>query len=137
MSRRKAREEALKLVFEAGFKPDESVSEILAAYYENSPVDLKEEKEYFEKLVTDVCENRAELDAAIERYAIGWKISRFSRVSLAILRIALCEFLRFPDIPASVSVNEAVELAKKYDTDEAGAFINGILGSYLDENEQL
>lgn len=76
-------------------------------------------------------DRREELDALIEQFSHGWKLSRISRTALAVLRVALYEILYMPDIPAAASINEAVELAKGYDEPETVRFINGILGSFM------
>ena len=70
-----------------------------------------------------------ELDETIAAYSKGWKISRMSRMTVAVLRLAIYEMRYVEDVPVGVAINEAVELAKVYDTDEAAAFINGVLGS--------
>ena len=89
------------------------------------------QKEYILSLVNGVRLHQAELDAIVERYAQGWKIGRISRTALAVLRCALYEILYMPDIPPAASINEAVELAKAYDEPETVSFINGILGSFM------
>ena len=82
-------------------------------------------------------EERAAIDAILERYAAGWTLDRMANADRNLLRLALYEILHREDIPASVSVNEAVELSKTYSTAESARFINGILGSYLrEENSQ-
>ena len=75
--------------------------------------------------------HQTEIDEIISRYAEGWKLSRIAKSTLAILRCALCEILYLDDVPNSAAVNEAVELGKTYDSPQAGAFINGLLGSFL------
>lgn len=76
--------------------------------------------------------NRAqELDSTIARYSIGWDLGRISRLTRAVLQLALFECQYVEDVPAGVAVNEAVSLAKKYDGDDAGAFVNGILRAFL------
>ena len=70
-----------------------------------------------------------ELDRTIETYAKGWKLSRLSRMTAAVLRLAIYEMRYVDDVPVRVAINEAVELAKVYDTDEAASFINGVLGA--------
>ena len=85
---------------------------------------------YITAAVKGIGAHSAELDSYIEKYAVGWKFSRISRTALAIMKTAMYEIMYMPDIPVGVSVNEAVELAKKYDGDETAAFINGILGSF-------
>ena len=78
-------------------------------------------------MVWGVLNNKEKIDNLIEKHAIGWKLNRISRVDLSILRVSIYEILFRDDIPYNVSVNEAIELAKKYSTNEAGSFINGIL----------
>ena len=81
--------------------------------------------------------NRAEeLDDVIRRYSIGWDLSRISRLTRAILQLALFECQWVEDVPVGVAVNEAVTLAKKYDGDDAGTFVNGILRAFLRNREQ-
>ena len=74
-----------------------------------------------------------ELDHYICQYSHGWKINRISRTAWAVLRCAMYEILYMPDIPDGVAINEAVEIAKKYETPEVVKFMNGILGSFLRE----
>ena len=76
-------------------------------------------------------EQLEQIDNVIEKYAIGWKKQRLSKVTLSVLRLAICEILFVDSVPFSVSANEAVELAKKYATAEDASFINGILGSFI------
>ena len=83
------------------------------------------------QLLDGVAEHRQELDACIAEHAIGWKLNRLPKLSLAILRVALYEIRYMDEIPAGVSVNEAVNLAKKYEDAEMAAYINGVLGSIV------
>ena len=86
---------------------------------------------YITALVKGVHEHAPELDDYISRYAVGWSFSRISRVSAAIMRVAMYEILYMPDIPNSASINEAVEIAKHYEEPQMVSFINGILGSFV------
>ena len=88
---------------------------------------------YIRSLVRGVALHRGELDGYIEKYAVGWKFSRIPMVAVAIMRVAMYEILYMQDIPTGVAINEAVEIAKKYETEETVRFINGILGSYVRE----
>lgn len=126
MTRKEAREQAFVLVFENCFRK-ETVAELfeMAEFYDNY-----EEDEYCTKIVGIVEENKSKLDETISSYAKGWKIDRLSKVSLSALRIAIAEIDFMEDIPESVSINEAVELVKKYATSEDASFVNGILGTY-------
>lgn len=136
MSRYKAREEAFKLVFEATFKIGEDIDTLINQHYgEDDCNNLSEEKAYFEEVVRGVLKNNEKLNENIEKQAIGWKTNRISRVSSTLLKIAMYEIDYLDYIPNSVAVNEAVELAKKYDSPEAASFINGILGSHIRQKD--
>ena len=92
---------------------------------------------FFLELVNGVMRHRPNIDSIIERFSNNWKLSRMSCVDRNIIRIAVFEMLFCRDIPPKVSINEAIDVGKKYGTDESGAFINGILDSIrlaLDEN---
>ena len=126
MTRREAREQAFILVFEKSFNEETEIAELIDLAKEFGVI---EDDEFLEKLVTTACDKQSEIDEHISNNAKGWKLNRISKVSLAILRLALAEILYFEDIPAGVSINEAVELAKKYATDEDASFVNGLLGT--------
>lgn len=125
MNRRQAREEAFILIFEKQFNSAD-IDEILEIAGEVRDL---EPDEYIKAVFKGVYENIDQIDTAISENAIGWKIGRISKVSLCILRLAIFEIKFIEDIPVSVSINEAVELAKKYATKEDASFINGILSS--------
>ena len=84
---------------------------------------------FFKKLVKGVIDAKSEIDAIIERFSSNWKMSRMSGVDRNIMRIAVYELLFCDDIPPKVSINEAIDVGKKFGTEESGAFINGILDS--------
>jgi len=86
---------------------------------------------HFHRLVNGVWSRREELDAYISRFSHHWRLQRLAAVDRAILRLALFELLYCPDIPGKVAINEAVELAKRFGTEQSGAFVNGILDSFL------
>ena len=90
---------------------------------------------YIRSLVSRTAEHREELDAYIERCAHGWKAERLSRAAGAILRCALCEILYFPDVPDASAINAAVDIAKKYESEETPAFVNGVLGGFMRTRE--
>jgi N utilization substance protein B len=85
---------------------------------------------YLERVVTGVSEHLAELDSYIEKHAVGWQFYRISRTAVSIMRVAMFEALYMPDIPRAAAMNEAIELAKKYDTPETVSFTNGVLGAF-------
>jgi N utilization substance protein B len=123
--RRRARELALQALFfaDASSKPPD---EALALFCTDFPPP-ESARPFFLKLTQGVTEKKKELDALIERFSKNWKLYRMSGVDRNAMRIAVFEFLYCDDIPATISINEAIELGKKYGTSESGAFINGIL----------
>lgn len=90
--------------------------------------------DYLKEVLSGVSENLASIDNCIIKYSKDWNVERMSKVDLSILRVAIFELLYKEDIPASVTINEAVEIAKKYSHQDAGSFINGILGSVYRES---
>jgi len=130
INRREAREAAFELLFETEFKPAEAREEIFALSCENREI---EADPYIKNAYFGVAEHIQEIDALIGKYARGWKTTRISRVSRSILRLSIYEMLYLSDIPASVSINEAIELCKKFDEESARPFVNGILNSVKQE----
>ncbi|MBQ4604092.1 MAG: transcription antitermination factor NusB [Clostridia bacterium] len=126
MTRREEREQAFILLFEKAFNAETEVTELYDFAIENEVITGSE---FVKSLLSKTWENVENIDAVIEKYSVGWKLSRISKVALAVLRLAICEMLYFDDIPAGVSINEAVELCKKYAAKEDSAFVNGLLGS--------
>jgi len=124
--RRKSREQAFIILFEKSFNSDMTVDEILDIAVE---AEVIEKDEFTEKLVKKTCENIDGIDALIEKNLKGWTMSRISKVSLALIRMAIGEIIYFEDIPTGVSINEAVEICKIYGSDEDKSFVNGLLGS--------
>ena len=125
MKRKQAREEAFILIFEKVFN-DESVEEILELA--NEVRDLKADN-YIKTVFGGVYENLETLDDTISQNAVGWSIERISKTALCVLRLSLFEIKFMDDIPVSVSINEAVELCKKYATKDDASFVNGILST--------
>lgn len=127
LNRKAAREQAFVLIFEKIFN-DLSCVEII-----DLAVDVREFEtdEYCVSVFTGVYDNIEKIDALISENANGWNISRLGKVALAVMRLAIFELLFRDDIPASVSVNEAVELCKKFATTEDASFVNGVLGSVV------
>ncbi len=126
MTRRESREQALALVFSMMFHGDIPPQELCEL--SKISLDLKDD-EFSQMLFHGVCENLEEIDNAIDKCMITWNKNRISKVSLAVLRLAVYEILYIEAIPESVSINEAIELAKKFATDDDASFVNGILGS--------
>lgn len=128
MTRAQEREQAFILIFERAFNMDVDADDIIGYAVEAR---LLEPSVFSVSLFKQTYEKLSEIDAVIEKYAIGWKIDRLSKVTLSVLRLAICEILFVDSIPQGVSANEAVELAKKYATADDAAFINGVLGSFI------
>jgi len=143
MTRTVAREIAVHMVFELGFS-DQSAKQLLEdaltpetfaligaeePLYAQFP-DEKQEQ-YIRSLVEGVFAHGAELDSYIERHAVGWSFARIPRVAAAIMRVSMYEVLYMPDIPNAAAINEAVEIAKRYETAEVVSFVNGILGAFV------
>ena len=91
------------------------------------------DREYLTVIVNNIKDNKNEIDSLINKYAKNWTVDRMAKVDLAILRLATCEVLYALDIPTKVSINEAIELAKLYCDEKSPKFINGILGSIVNE----
>ena len=125
MTRKQAREEAFILIFEKEFK-DAPSEEILSVAEEVR--DIKAD-DYIKNVFFGVFENLEKIDDIISKYAVGWSVSRITKTTLAVLRLAIYEINYCSDIPVSVSINEAVELTKKYATKDDASFVNGILST--------
>lgn len=140
MSRRVAREYAIQFLFSMGFNKDghneEQIEEFLQHKEENREVDEegvlgKTSREYAVEVLKGTIQHLAEIDKLIEFHTTGWKKERIAKVDLAILRLAVYEIVFNNEVPDSVAANEAVELAKKYSTEESGSFVNGVLGKII------
>ena len=152
MTRRTAREILIKIFYQADVNGDVDTSEYVGRL--DSKDDLKEylvtcggedaEKTSLKAedqigFIKAVCfqwdMHRDEIDDMIRRYSINWKLERMARTDLAIMREAACEIRYIDDVPAAVTINEAVELAKIYGTEKSTSFINAVLGKIASENE--
>jgi transcription antitermination protein NusB len=129
--RRSGRELAFRLLFQADVG-NLTLAEVFQTAREASDA-TDEVWEFATELARGAWENRADLDPIITRYAAGWTLERMANADRNLLRLALFEILHRDDIPQSVSINEAVELAKRYSTSDSAKFINGILGSFARE----
>jgi len=128
MKRSKAREMAMNILFQMDFH-NEYTLDFTNKYLENSEESENDQEEYIRVLTQKFMNNMEVIDKLIEEKSNEWKLSRIAKVDLAILRVAITELEYFDDIPNSVSINEAVELAKTFSTEESGSFVNGILGN--------
>lgn len=127
LTRREEREYAFTMLFEALFHADEACGELYESILENTDDERIRQSRYVKKLFFGVSEKLEEISAAINANLKGWKAERISKVSLAILRLAVYEMLFIDKLAPQISINEAVELCKKYDDEKAPAFVNGVL----------
>lgn len=142
MTRANARELAVHLIYSREFtgeEPQQIVTERLEKEYYSK---LAQENEvyterpsnaqvrYLDTVVTGVANRTQELNEQIGKFSIGWDVSRISRLTRCVMQLAIFEILYMEDVPTGVAISEAVRLAKKYDGDDTGAFVNGILGSF-------
>ena len=129
MKRKETREEAVKIAYSMDVNKDfnkNNITEYLEHFeLENMDID------YLNKTISDMIDNMKEIDKHITDNSKDWKLSRIAKVDLAVLRIALSEILYNETIPESVSINEAVEISKKFSKEDSHKFINGILGTVV------
>ena len=126
-NRRRSRELAMQALF--SMESSQNDSKEMIERFCNHFTPSKKVFPFFFKLVEGVMEAGSEIDAVIERYSDNWKLSRMSGVDRNILRIAVYELMYCNDIPSKVTINEAIDIGKRFGTEESGAFINGILDS--------
>lgn len=131
MTRREAREQALCIVFERMFN-DEPINEILSLAKDARDI---QPDPFAVKLAQGVFDNIEQIDEKIKKYSIRWSNERLSKVVISILRMAIYEIDFISSVPVSVTINEAVELAKKYGGDGDSAFVNGLLGTLARNSE--
>jgi N utilization substance protein B len=124
-TRREAREQALQLLYQLDLARSD-LDQTLRLFWENEPAD-PDVVEFATRLVRGVFDAQDRIDGFIADASTNWKVSRMSYVDRNILRLATLEFLEFDDIPPNVSMNEAIELGKRFGTNETSAFVNGIL----------
>lgn len=129
MKRTELREHIFKMVFGYEFNSDEEMPQQMQLYFEHMEGKEPEEKdvEYIRNKALDVILKTEEIDKLINEHTKGWKTARMNKVDLSILRLAVYEMKWDEEIPESVAINEAVELAKKYSGDDGPSFINGVL----------
>lgn len=131
MTRREIREQVFKMLFRVEFYNQEEMSEQIALC-EDDACDWKEkDKTYIFEKVEKISEKLEEIDAKINEVSEGWKTGRMGKVDLTLIRLAVYEMLYEEDVPAKVAINEAVELAKQYGTDNSPSFVNGVLAKLV------
>ncbi|HBL05905.1 MULTISPECIES: transcription antitermination factor NusB [unclassified Clostridium] len=131
MNRRKSREIATRLIFEMSINK-ESYVDIIENFRENTEEKIEDiDFEYVIRVLKGVSENEAQINETITKYLVKWKLERLPKMNLAILKMATYEILFDEDIPNKVTINEAIELAKRYGDDNAPSFINGVLNNLI------
>ena len=145
MTRANARELAVHLIYGRDFTGEEPESVVALRLNKDYYAMLSEENQvyeerptraqraYIDQVVSGVANRADELNAQIQKYAIDWDVSRISRLTRTIMQLAMFEILYIDDVPTSVAISEAVRIAKMYDGNDTGAFVNGILGAFARE----
>lgn len=149
MTRTSAREIAVHLSYEAVMNPMKT-EDLINTFFNREYYDtLKDEYELYEeypdekqleyirRLASGVAEHSVELDEYISKYSKNWRFERIPRVAAAIMRTAMFEVMYMPEIPMKAAINEAIELAKKYETKEVVSFVNGVLGGFIKGEAQF
>ncbi|MFV0516798.1 MAG: transcription antitermination factor NusB [Aminipila sp.] len=134
MNRNETREFMMQLLFQMEAQNEFNQEMKEKAYKEKEG--LRAQKSYVENVFNAILEHKEDIDKLLEESSQNWKITRMNKVDLAILRLACAEILYMDDIPVSVSINEAINLAKKFGADESSKFINGILGKVASKDAQ-
>ena len=142
MTRGNARELAVHLIYAREFTGDEPEKVVAARLEKEYYAQLAEENQvysdrpsraqvaYLDNVVSGVANRADELNEHIQKYSIGWDISRISKLARTIMQLAIFEILYVTDVPTGVAISEAVRIAKMYDGDDTGSFVNGILGAF-------
>ena len=142
MTRANARELAVHLIYGRDFTGEEPQQVVTTRLNKEYYATLSEENEvyserpikaqvnYLDIVVSGVANRAEDLNEMIQKYSIGWDVKRISRLARCVMQLAMFEILYLEDVPTGVAVSEAVRLAKKYDGDDTGSFVNGILGSF-------
>ncbi len=142
MTRANARELAVHLIYGQKFTGEEPQQVVSTRLEKEYYAQLSGENEvyaerpsraqlrYIDSVVAGVANREEELNATIQQFSIGWDVTRISRLTRSIMQLAIYEILYVEDVPTGVAISEAVRLSKKYDNEDTGAFVNGILGAY-------
>ena len=131
MTRREIREQVSKMLFRVEFYNQEEMSEQIALCEDDACSWKEKDKTYIFEKVEKISEKLEEIDAKINEVSEGWKTGRMGKVDLTLIRLAVYEMLYEEDVPAKVAINEAVELAKQYGTDNSPSFVNGVLAKLV------
>ena len=136
MTRRECREHIMVMLFQIEFHTREELPVQMSYYMENIEKITEDDMTYMQNKFQNTLEHLSEIDSLIESVSEGWKLKRMFRVDLAIMRLAVFEMKYDEEIPVSVAINEAVEIAKKYGQDSSPSFVNGILAKVAEAIEK-
>ena len=131
MSRTELREHIFRMLFRIEFNSAEEMKEQEGFYFEELEEATGKDQEYILDKYRAIVEKKEEIDALLNTVSEGWKTSRMNHVDLTIMRLAVYEIKWDEDVPTGVAINEAVELAKKYGTDDSASFVNGVLAKFV------
>lgn len=131
MSRTELREHIFRMLFRVEFNNAEEMKEQEAFYFDELQEATGKDQEYILDKYRAIVEKKEEIDALLNEVSEGWKTTRMNRVDLTIMRLAVYEMKWDEDVPTGVAINEAVELAKKYSSDDGPSFVNGILAKVV------
>jgi len=135
-NRRRAREAAIQVLYRYDLV-NEDYSKTVPETIQRQNLN-PESAEYFKRLIKNTFDHLAEIDLSIQSHLKSWTLDRLAAIDRSVLRIACCELLFFPDIPPKVSINEAVDIVKKFNDDESGRFVNGVLDAiFKNKNTKL
>lgn len=134
MSRKKARDNAFKCIYELEFDNEKNIEKLLEfCYLENE--NQSDEKKYIDEVVSGVNKNIEKIDSIILSKLKNWSMDRIAKIDLAILRLSIYEIMYMDDIPVKVTANEAVELAKLYGNNDSKSFVNGVIAKVIESKE--
>lgn len=131
MTRRELREQVFKMLFSVEFHDREEMPEQMTMYEEMEALWSEKEASYISGKCRSILERLEDIDAAVNGVSEGWKTKRMGKVDLTLIRLAVYEMKYEDDIPVGVAINEAVELAKQYGTDDSPSFVNGVLAKLV------
>lgn len=134
LTRRESRETAFKIIFEKSFKNDEDPCDVYIEYLDNNEI---QGSDYIRTVFLGVYDKLDEIDELIAAASIRRKNERISKATMAILRLAIYEMKYFDEVPVNIAINEAVELAKKYEDDDVPGYVNGVLGNVAKSISEL
>ena len=136
LSRRQLRQHVFSLVYSLEFYDDADFAVMAERYLDDNGIQDQQDREFISQEAVSVMAMRGQIDRMIDQKSAHWKSKRIARVDLAIIRLAVYEMLEDEEVPVSVAINEAVRLAKKYSSETAPSFVNGVLAALVPEQTE-